>query len=1037
MNIDRTTAAPTTTPYTDSAEWRRTTRALRRIALSIVGEQAQSDDVVQDTWTRALERGSVRPLAWLRRVTRNRAIDAVRGRRTHTTQPLDDNLVSEEPTADGVAARLEIQRIVLDAVDSLPEPYRSTICLRYFDDLVPTDIARRQDVPLKTVKTRLTRAHEQLRQRLAHTQRSTDAHWSSALLAFATGGQPAATSLAAAPLPILVAATMKKLAVLLISALVLLAGFQLLSQPDSLPGTPVHDGTANAEQASRTGDAEPNSTAERGDVETADERVAVEAIADSSASTLATGSLRVLVTADGQPVPGVHVVAVSTGRVNGPRFRRESGVDGIAFFPELPCVFYSLSVARSANWQLSAVSIVRDTTAEAEIALPDGVHVRGHVLDAQDRPVPGADIVITSGERRWTAGAVLARSDESGRFELEHVSPRQSLLAIAPGYRPSPVVDLEVVDKSVSPIAIDLVVASGGATLSGEVTDVHGAPISDAVVALEASGRQRYGRIDGSMPDPAPPRVARTDGEGRYELHALDPGTHTMRVRRVGWPQWTGSIALDEGATSKRDVVLRRGATIHGTVRDESGAPIPRAGVHAFAEPLSESYLQSGQIDYRAVFAHAATTTDAHGEFRLERVSPGTMFCYALEPKYVPSPAISDPGSAPKMPERKRFVRFARARFDLEPDGEVTWNPVVSEGRTIHGSLRFQNGTPITRVFVSATDTDADARDRRALHTRDGTFKFIQLPGESYDVRVQMSDVPDGHEEPAVYGVRPSDEPLEIVATFDPVVPGARSKVRIGFEDTARRAIGDVTVQLERVDARGGIGSRSGRERDGQWQFSLDTPGTYRAFAASGDRVIAVSESFEVTAGQDLDRGTFESDAGGTLVLHVRGSESHPPAGLRAFLRLDACGHREKVTLSTVAPIRMEGMQAGRGEISWLGDNVTQAKLPFEILGGEETHLEIDLVAAVPVKYRIQWNATDRPGSMSLRFIDLDSGTLADSYEVPDLTRYSSPIEWSAFLPIGRYAFEVTQANGRSHREEFRVESLDPGDAPRCHADLR
>jgi RNA polymerase sigma-70 factor (ECF subfamily) len=71
----------------------------------------------------------------------------------------------ELPSAREIVARAELQRRIAGAVMELDEPYRSAVLLRYFEDLPPREIAKRLGVPVATVRTRLARALEQLRER--------------------------------------------------------------------------------------------------------------------------------------------------------------------------------------------------------------------------------------------------------------------------------------------------------------------------------------------------------------------------------------------------------------------------------------------------------------------------------------------------------------------------------------------------------------------------------------------------------------------------------------------------------------------------------------------------------------------------------------------------------------------------------------------------------------------------------------------------------------------------------------------------------
>ena len=63
--------------------------------------------------------------------------------------------------------RLEIQRILIDEVLRLEEPFRSTVLLRFFDGLTVAAIARRHGVDESTARWRLETALERLRSALS------------------------------------------------------------------------------------------------------------------------------------------------------------------------------------------------------------------------------------------------------------------------------------------------------------------------------------------------------------------------------------------------------------------------------------------------------------------------------------------------------------------------------------------------------------------------------------------------------------------------------------------------------------------------------------------------------------------------------------------------------------------------------------------------------------------------------------------------------------------------------------------------------
>lgn len=129
-----------------------------------------AEDVAQDTmlsvWRRAgqfdAERGSAS--AWVFAIATNARIDRMR-RDKHIawSVPIDDDspLLTTDPVEGGADAR-RIGR----CVEALPEDQRRIVHLSFFADLPHSEIARRLDIPLGTVKSRVRLAIGKLRQAL-------------------------------------------------------------------------------------------------------------------------------------------------------------------------------------------------------------------------------------------------------------------------------------------------------------------------------------------------------------------------------------------------------------------------------------------------------------------------------------------------------------------------------------------------------------------------------------------------------------------------------------------------------------------------------------------------------------------------------------------------------------------------------------------------------------------------------------------------------------------------------------------------------
>jgi RNA polymerase sigma-70 factor (ECF subfamily) len=158
---------------------------MRTLARSLVRDDASADDIVQETFVAVAERAPERPRvvgAWLRGVVSNlvrrsrRTAERARRREERVARPERD-----VATPADLLERAELQREVVDEVIALAEPYRTAILLRYFDDLSAADIARREDIPVATVRTRLQRGLEKLRRSLDRRHGGDRAAWCAVL----------------------------------------------------------------------------------------------------------------------------------------------------------------------------------------------------------------------------------------------------------------------------------------------------------------------------------------------------------------------------------------------------------------------------------------------------------------------------------------------------------------------------------------------------------------------------------------------------------------------------------------------------------------------------------------------------------------------------------------------------------------------------------------------------------------------------------------------------------------------------------------
>ncbi|HEY1655059.1 MAG TPA: sigma-70 family RNA polymerase sigma factor [Candidatus Tumulicola sp.] len=141
-------------------------RLVYGVALRMLGEGAAAEDVTQTVFLKvwnspALYRGGNFG-AWIVRITRNRALDVLRGRTARNEIEFPETLPEGEPIEDAAFAHLDAER-VRRALAALPAEQREPIELGFFGGITHEEIARRCGIPLGTIKTRIRAGLQKLR----------------------------------------------------------------------------------------------------------------------------------------------------------------------------------------------------------------------------------------------------------------------------------------------------------------------------------------------------------------------------------------------------------------------------------------------------------------------------------------------------------------------------------------------------------------------------------------------------------------------------------------------------------------------------------------------------------------------------------------------------------------------------------------------------------------------------------------------------------------------------------------------------------
>ena len=384
------------------------------------------------------------------------------------------------------------------------------------------------------------------------------------------------------------------------------------------------------------------------------------------------------------------------------------------------------------------------STPEIVVRLSPTRAAYGRVIDDRDRPVAGAEVILTAaGERRPSPGSdeegsgARGTSDGEGRFTIPAVPAAEVEIGVfRKGFAPLVVRGVEIpVDNGSEPIDLGTVVLATAADLAGRVVDPEGEGMADVPIfvvppkipaeALEDHFAQILSR---RTPD------AHTDAGGGFRLDSFTPGdrVHLLvgGVEHVGvWVKY-----LDVPLPEPLRVVLEPGLGVVGRVLDAAGQPIPDAELSlAWTERLAG-------LEVPGLHPGGKTRRgDVDGRFAFYGLRPGEVTLIAWAPGFQES--------------EPRTLEISQEA------GREAVEIVLASGATLRGEVRTAGGQPLDGVLVSAGRPGAfsDVEGRFRL---DGvTPGMVTVTGyhPSYgaleeETEVEMGEqfleltYPDGHE---------------------------------------------------------------------------------------------------------------------------------------------------------------------------------------------------------------------------------------------------------------------------------------------------
>ena len=350
------------------------------------------------------------------------------------------------------------------------------------------------------------------------------------------------------------------------------------------------------------------------------------------------------------------------------------------------------------------------TDSAISIAVSATSAVSGVVVDAEGRPVGGADVQAVQGSGHqqfwprplagyWSDGQG-DRSSPQGHFRITDLAVQQPyrLIVHKPGFAASELA-LELLERFESRTGVRLVLRQGWRGI-GQVVDSDGVPIPAAEVWLDGPTTSRNAGMYLTFAEDtlSPPTLTGSEGRfefpdlvaDRYRLSAAAPGFAAVTIPGIDIPEGSGDFDLGT-------VSLTPGVAVEGRVVDVTGQPITDVHVHATlaADFANRRYCKM------LLETPSTITTDQAGEFSVSDLAEGTMIHLCV-------------GKASYLVAAAEATAPTAQRLEM----------VLRTASRITGRVVDQKGEPLARAYVGTSKSGMGHQN-----TETGSDGLFELEG--------------------------------------------------------------------------------------------------------------------------------------------------------------------------------------------------------------------------------------------------------------------------------------------------------------------